>query len=181
MLCAVRVPGEPVLTTDATCGTAVRSSLGSAGPLQWSQLKHMLQTFIHTRPEVSVQLKLCKAVVSAAFIQRCKVLAQCIASALRSSAEAASSGTQHLAQKLDCARLKSQLFHTTPGLALRGGGSVGTRLGLQRPGSPPQGPVCPRLRPDVVAFPRVCAAQEERSRTHAQFTLLIHSNFINLL
>ncbi len=37
LLCAVRVPGEPVLTTATTCGTTVRSSLGSAGLLQWSK------------------------------------------------------------------------------------------------------------------------------------------------
>ncbi len=43
----------------------------------------------------------------------CKVRARCTASASCSSAEAASSGTQRLAQKLDCACGKSQLFHTT--------------------------------------------------------------------
>ncbi len=37
LLCAVRVPGDPVLTTTATCGTTVGSSLGSAGLPQWSQ------------------------------------------------------------------------------------------------------------------------------------------------
>ncbi len=48
-----------------------------------------------------------------AFIWRCKVPAQYAASALCSSAEAASWGTQHLARKLDSARGKSKLFHTT--------------------------------------------------------------------
>ncbi len=51
--------------------------------------------------------------MSMAFIWWCKVPAQCTALALHSSAEVASSGTQHLAWKLDCARGKSQLFHTT--------------------------------------------------------------------
>ncbi len=37
LLCAVRVPGEPVLTTAATCSTEVRSSLGSARLPQWSK------------------------------------------------------------------------------------------------------------------------------------------------
>ncbi len=37
LLCAGRVPVEPVLTTTAACGTAVESSLGSAGLPQWSQ------------------------------------------------------------------------------------------------------------------------------------------------
>ncbi len=41
MLCAGRVPVEPVLTTATACGTAVgtavESSLGSAGLPQWSQ------------------------------------------------------------------------------------------------------------------------------------------------
>ncbi len=37
MLCAGRVPVEPVLTTAAACGTAVESSLGSARLPQWSQ------------------------------------------------------------------------------------------------------------------------------------------------
>ncbi len=34
VLCAVRVPGEPVLTTATMCGTVVGSSLGSARLLQ---------------------------------------------------------------------------------------------------------------------------------------------------
>ncbi len=37
LLCAVWVPGEPVLTTAAMCGTAVGSSLGIAGLPQWSK------------------------------------------------------------------------------------------------------------------------------------------------
>ena len=37
LLCAGWVPVEPVLTTATTCGTAVESSLGSAGLPQWSQ------------------------------------------------------------------------------------------------------------------------------------------------
>ena len=37
MLCAGRVPVVPVHTTAAVCGTAVESSLGSAGLPQWSQ------------------------------------------------------------------------------------------------------------------------------------------------
>ncbi len=37
LLCAGRVPVVPVHTTAAVCGTAVRSSLGLAGLLQWSQ------------------------------------------------------------------------------------------------------------------------------------------------
>ncbi len=37
VLCAIRVPVEPVLTTTATCGTAVSSSLGSARLPQWSK------------------------------------------------------------------------------------------------------------------------------------------------
>ncbi len=116
MLCAVRVPGEPVLTTTATCGTVVGSSLSSAGLPQWSKLKCMLQMFIHSYLELRVQLKSQdkrKGVMVMAFMWRCKVLAQCAASALLSSAEVASSGTQHLARKLDCACGKSQLFHTT--------------------------------------------------------------------
>ncbi len=54
MLCAVQVPGEPVLTTTATCSTAVRSSLGSAGLPQWSQTQvYALQTFISLLSEAS--------------------------------------------------------------------------------------------------------------------------------
>ncbi len=66
--------------------------------------------------ELGVQLKSqdrCRVVMSVAFMWQCKVLAQCAASASHSSAETASSGTQHLAQKLDCVRGKSQLFHMT--------------------------------------------------------------------
>ncbi len=37
MLCAIQVPGEPILTTAASYGTAVRSSLSSARLPQWSQ------------------------------------------------------------------------------------------------------------------------------------------------
>ncbi len=37
LLCAVRVPEEPVLTTATTCSTAVGSSLGLAGLPQWSK------------------------------------------------------------------------------------------------------------------------------------------------
>ncbi len=37
VLCAVRIPGEPVLTTATACGTAVRSSLSSARLPQWSK------------------------------------------------------------------------------------------------------------------------------------------------
>ena len=48
-----------------------------------------------------------------AFIWWCKVPAWCAASASHSSAEAASPGTQPLAQKLDHMRGKSQLFHMT--------------------------------------------------------------------
>ncbi len=80
------------------------------------KLKCTLQTFIHSYLELSVQLKSqdrCRVVMVAAFMWQCKVLARCVASASHSSAESASSGTQRLAQKLDCTRGKSQLFHTT--------------------------------------------------------------------
>ncbi len=73
----------------------------------------MLQMFIHASLELSAQLKSCRVVMSMAFMQWHKVPAWCAASALCSSAEAASSGTQHLARKLDCTCGKSQLFHTT--------------------------------------------------------------------
>ncbi len=48
MLCAVRVPGEPVLTTATACGTAVRSSLSSARLLQWSQTQAYASNVYYT-------------------------------------------------------------------------------------------------------------------------------------
>ncbi len=56
VLCAGRVPVVPVHTTAAMCGTAVRSSLGSARLPQWSQLKRTLQTFIGSLPSQAVPL-----------------------------------------------------------------------------------------------------------------------------
>ncbi len=54
-----------------------------------------------------------QGVMVAALNRQLELRVQCAASASCSSTEAASSGTQHLVQKLDCMRGKSQLFHTT--------------------------------------------------------------------
>ncbi len=48
MLCGGRVPVEPVLTTAAACGTAVESSLGSAGLPQWSQTQGYASNVYYT-------------------------------------------------------------------------------------------------------------------------------------
>ncbi len=91
MLCAVRVPGEPILTTAATCGTAVRSSLGLVGLPQWSQAQaYTLQMFISLLSEASSPRQT-QGVMVMALSRQHKLRARCAASALRSSAEAASS------------------------------------------------------------------------------------------
>ena len=48
MLCGGQVPVEPVLTTAAVCGTAVESSLSSAGLLQWSQTQAYASNVYYT-------------------------------------------------------------------------------------------------------------------------------------
>ncbi len=97
---------------------ALRSEAASAQLDSCSgvKLKCTLQTFIHSCLELSVQLKSqdrCRVVMAAAFMWQCKVQAWCTASASHSSAEVASLGTQHLAQKLDSTHGKRQLFHMT--------------------------------------------------------------------
>ncbi len=60
LLCAVRVPGEPVLTTAAACGTAVRSSLGSAGLPQWSKTQAYASNVYYTPVSSKVALDRCR-------------------------------------------------------------------------------------------------------------------------
>ncbi len=118
--CCVRFGSRENPSSQLPLRTAPWLGVASARPDCRSgiRLKHMLQMFIHSCLELSIQLKSqdrCRAVGAAAFMWRRKVLAQCAASALRNSAEAASSGTQCLAWKLDRMRGKSQLFHMTLG------------------------------------------------------------------
>ncbi len=91
MLCVVRVPGEPVLTTATACGTAVRSSLGSARLLQWSKTQAYASNVYYT--PVSSKVALDRHRVSWSWLQigglSCKSSAQLQRSC--SSAEAASS------------------------------------------------------------------------------------------
>ncbi len=66
VLCAVRVLGEPVLTTTTTCSTTVGSSLGSAGLPQWSQTQvYALQMFISLLSKASSSRQMQGVVVTA--------------------------------------------------------------------------------------------------------------------
>ncbi len=81
---------EPVLTTAAACGTAVESSLGSAGLPQWSQTQAYASNIYLLSPVSSSSSRQMQGVMGAA-LNRHKLRVRCAASALRSSAEAASS------------------------------------------------------------------------------------------
>ncbi len=91
MLCVGQVLGEPILTTAATCGTAVGSSLSSARLPQWSQTQaYALQTFI-TLLSKAYSSRQMQGVVVTALNRRHGLQVQCTASASCSSTEAASS------------------------------------------------------------------------------------------
>ncbi len=91
LLCAGRVPVVPVHTTAAVCGTAVRSSLGSTGPLQWSNNSSVCFKHLLLSPVLSCCSQQTQGVMGTALNRRRELRARCTASASRSSAEAASS------------------------------------------------------------------------------------------
>ncbi len=90
MLCAVQIPGEPVLTTAAACGTAVRSSLGSAGLPQWSKTQAYTSNIYLLSPVSSSSSRQTQGVMGVALNRWHELQVRCAASASRSSAEAAS-------------------------------------------------------------------------------------------
>ncbi len=67
MLCVGQVPVVPVHTTATVCGTAVRSSLSSAGLLQWSQ------TQVYASNVSSCCSRQTQGVVGAALNRRCEL------------------------------------------------------------------------------------------------------------
>ncbi len=90
LLCAGRVPVVPVHTTAAVCGTAVRSSLGSAGLPQWSNNSSVCFKHLLLSPVSSCCSRQMQGVVGAALNRRRELRVRCTASASHSSAEAAS-------------------------------------------------------------------------------------------
>ncbi len=91
MLCAGRVLVVPIHTTAAVCSTAVRSSLGSARPPQWSQTQAYASNVYWFTPVSSCCSRQTQGVVGMALNRRRELRVRCTASASRSSAEAASS------------------------------------------------------------------------------------------
>ncbi len=91
VLCAGRVPVVPVHTTAAVCGTAVQRSLGSARPPQWSNNSSVRFKRLLLSPISSCCSRQMQGVVGAALNRRHELRVRCTASALCSSAEAASS------------------------------------------------------------------------------------------
>ncbi len=91
MLCAGWVPVVPIHTTAAVCGTAVRSSLGSARLPQWSITQAHASNVYWLAPVSSCCSWQTQGVVGAALNRRRELRVWCTASASRSSAEAASS------------------------------------------------------------------------------------------
>ncbi len=90
LLCAGRVPVVPVHTTAAMRGSAVRSSLSSAGLLQWSQTQAYASNVYWLTPVSSCCSWQTQGVVGTALNRRRELRVRCTASASRSSAEAAS-------------------------------------------------------------------------------------------
>ncbi len=91
MLCAGRVPVVPIHTTAAMCGTAVRSSLGSAGPPQWSNNSSIRFKCLLLSPVSSCCSRQMQGVMGVALNRWRELRVRCTASASRSSTEAASS------------------------------------------------------------------------------------------
>ncbi len=111
--CCVRFGSRENPTSHSLPLAAPQSVAVSAQPDYLSRVrsKHTLSSLF------SLQGKslLCRVIMFMAFIWQYKVLTWYTSSASQSSAKVASPGTQCLAQKLDCVRGKSQLFHTTWG------------------------------------------------------------------